>query len=130
LCAACSDGEISDEELTAAAEHLAPVLEQLGSVQRPERVLRNALRLLDDEKLIDETVGIFGETFAQEVLASIAGELEEIVGADDDVSEDEVAFVDAVIERWQIAPAEGDEEGEEDGEEDEEEDEEDEEEDE
>ncbi|MBK9259509.1 MAG: peptidase C1 [Polyangiaceae bacterium] len=122
LCAAGADGEISDEELSSAAEHLAPVLEQLGSNQRPERVLRNALRQLDNDGIIDETVDILGETFSQEVLASIAGELEDIAGADD-VAEEEVAFVDAIIERWQIEPSEGDEEDAEDEEEEEEEDE-------
>jgi segregation and condensation protein B len=66
------------------------------------------LRLLDTEGLVEETIDIFGEIFSQEVLASIASELEEIAGADD-VSEEEVAFVDAVIERWQIEPAEADE---------------------
>jgi hypothetical protein len=47
---------------------------------------------------------VLGGAFSQEVLASIAGELQEIVGADDDVSEEEQAFVDAVIERWQVEP--------------------------
>lgn len=126
LTAAGADGDISEDELASAAEHLAPVLEQMGSVQKPERVLRNASRLLGKEDLIEETLEIFGETFSQEVLASIAGELEDIAAADD-VSEEEAAFVDAVVERWQIQPAEGDEEeaeDEEEGEEDEEEEEE------
>lgn len=108
LYAAGADGDISDEELSSAAEHIAPVLEQLGSVQKPERLLRNALRLVDNEALIEETIGIFGETFSQEVLASIAAELEDIAAADD-VSEEEAAFVDTIVERWQIQPAEGDE---------------------
>lgn len=123
LTAAGADGDISEEELQAAAEHLAPVLEQMGSVQKPERVLRNALKLVEEEGLIEETLDIFGETFSQEVLASIAGELEDIAAADD-VSEDEASFVDAVVERWQIAPDDGDEEeGDEEEEEEDEEDE-------
>ncbi len=108
LTAAGADGDISEDEVQAAAEHLAPVLEQMGSVQKPERVLRNALRLIEEEGLIEETLDIFGETFSQEVLASIAGELEDIAAADE-VSEEEASFVDAVVERWQIQPAEGDE---------------------
>ena len=129
LRAAGADGDISDEELEATAEHLTPVLEQLGARQGAEKVMRNALRSLDDERRIEETVEILGGAFSQEVLASIAAELQEIVGADDDVSEEEQAFVDAVVERWQIEPAEG-EEDEEDGEEEEDEDEDEEEEDE
>lgn len=120
LVAAGADGDISEEEVNSAATHIAPVLEQLGSVQKPERILRNALRLVENEKLIEETIDIFGETFSQEVLASIAGELEDIAAADD-VSEEEAAFVDTIIERWQIQPAEGDEEEEEEEESDEEE---------
>jgi uncharacterized tellurite resistance protein B-like protein len=109
LHAAGADGDISDQELQATAEHVAPVLETLGSRQSAEKVLRNALRLIEDEALLEETVQILGETFNQEVLASIAGELQDIVSADDDVSEEEQAFVDSVIERWQIEPAEGEE---------------------
>lgn len=110
LRAAGADGDISEEEAQATAEHLAPVLEELGSRQSPEKVIRNALRLLGDEDLVEETVHLFGETFEQEVLASIAGELQDIVGADEDVSPEEQAFVDAVVERWQIDPAGSDEE--------------------
>ncbi len=112
LVAAGADGDISEDEVNQAAEHLAPVLEQMGSVQKPERVLRNALRLVEEEGLIEETIKIFGEVFPQEVLASIAGELEAIASADD-MSEEEATFVDAVIERWQIEPSGGEEEGEE-----------------
>lgn len=120
LVAAGADGDISEEELDVAAEHLAPVLEQMGSVQKPERVLRNALRLIEKgaNDVVEETLDIFGETFSQEVLASIAGQLEEIAAADD-MSEEEASFVDAVIERWQIQPAEDEDEDEEEDEEEE-----------
>jgi len=119
LRAAGADGEISDEEIQATAEHITPVLEQLGSKQSAERVLRNALRLLQEDEVVEETIGILGETFSQEVLASIASELEAIVGSDEDVSEEEQAFVDGVIERWQIEPAAEDEEDDESDEDDE-----------
>lgn len=115
LHAAGADGDLSDEELGAAAEHLAPVMEQLGSRQSVEKVLRNALRLSGDERLLEETVDLFAGVFSQEVLASIASELQEIAAADDDVSSEEQAFVDALVERWQIEPG-GDAEDEEDAE--------------
>lgn len=118
LRAAGADGDLADDEITATAEHILPVLEQLGSRQSAEKVLRNALRRLGDEQLVEETIDILGEVFSQEVLASIASELQEIVGSDDDVSEEEQGFVDAVVERWQIEPAE-DEGDEEEGEDDE-----------
>jgi hypothetical protein len=106
LHAAGADGDLSDGELQATAEHITPVLEQLGSRQSAEKVLRNAVRRLDDEALLEETIDILGETFSPEVLASIASELQDIVGSDDDVSEEEQSFVDVVIERWQIGPDE------------------------
>ncbi len=113
LRAAGADGELSDEELDATAELLAPVLEQMGSRQSPPRVMKNALRLIEEEEHVEATVDLLGSTFSQEVLASIATQLMAVVAADDDISEDEQAFVDAVIERWQVQPA-LDEEGEED----------------
>ncbi len=108
LRAAGADGDLAEAEIAVAAEQIAPVMEQLGSRQSPEKVLKNAVRRLGDDRLVEETIDVFGEVFAQEVLASIASQLQEVVGADDDVSEEEQAFVDAVIERWQIEPSEGD----------------------
>jgi uncharacterized tellurite resistance protein B-like protein len=107
LHAAGADGDISDAELQATAEYLAPVLEQLGSRQSPEKVLRNALRLLDDGELLEDTADVLAEVFPPEVLASIASQLQDVVGADEDVSEEEQAWVDGIVERWQIEPAEG-----------------------
>ena len=49
---------------------------------------------------------MLGGAFSPEVLASIAGELQAIAGADGEVSTDEQAFVDGVIARWQVNPAE------------------------
>ena len=116
LNAAGADGEIADDELAAVAEHVTPVLEQLGSRQSPEKLLRNTARRLGDEALLEQTIDVLGGAFSQEVLASIAGELQAIVGADDEVSEEEQAFVDAVIERWQVEPsAEGEDEEEDEG---------------
>lgn len=102
LHAAGADGDISDDELRTTAEHVAPVLEQIGSRQSAEKLLRNARRRLDDDELLEETIDLLGECFPAETLAAIAAQLQEIVGADDDVAEEEQGFVDAVIERWQI----------------------------
>jgi uncharacterized tellurite resistance protein B-like protein len=126
LRAAGADGDLADEEIGAVAEHITPVLEQVGSRLSAEKVLRNTMRLLGNEALLEETIDLLGSTFSQEVLASIAGELQEIVGADDDVSEEEQGFVDAVIERWQVEPGEAEDDEEEDDEEEDDEDDEDE----
>ena len=106
LHAAGADGEISDDEGQAIVAHITPVLEQLGSRTSPEKLLRNTLRHVDDEALLEHTVDVLGGAFSPEVLASIAGELQAIAGADGEVSTDEQAFVDGVIARWQVNPAE------------------------
>ena len=121
LHAAGADGELSEDEVHAAAQNLAPVLEELGSRQSPEKVIRNALRLIEDEGLLEETVEVLGEYFSQEVLASIASQLQEIAGADEDVAAEEQAFVNSIVERWQVEADEDDsedDEGDEDNEDD------------
>ncbi|MBK8257473.1 MAG: TerB family tellurite resistance protein [Polyangiaceae bacterium] len=105
LRAAGADGDLSDAELNAVAEFLEPVMEQLGSRQSAQKVLRNAVKFIDDDRVIEETVDLFGEAFSQETLASIASQIEEAAGADGDVAEEEAAFIDAVVERWQIEAA-------------------------
>jgi hypothetical protein len=117
LHAAGADGDISDEELQAMAEQVAPVLEQIGSRQSAERLLRNARRHLDDEELLAETVDLLGECFPQEALAAIAAQLQEIVSAAADVAQEEQDFVDSVIERWQIEAGDADDEDEDEDEE-------------
>ena len=111
LAAAGSDGELSEEEIAQVAEHLAPVLEQVGGNQNVRGVLKHALRLLEEDGTVEESIQLIGQFLPQETLASIAGELQEIAGADG-VSEEEQQFVDAVIERWQIEGTEDEEEGE------------------
>jgi hypothetical protein len=108
LHAAGADGEITDEEGQSIVAHITPVLEQLGSRTSPEKLLRNTLRHLEDAALLEHTVDVLGGAFSPEVLASIAGELQAIAGADGEVSEDEQAFVDGVIARWQVHPVEAD----------------------
>ena len=101
LASAGADGEISEEELEMIAEHLAPVLEQVGGHPNVRGVLKHALRIVDDQRTLEESIDLLGAHLPQETLASIASELEEIAGADG-VSNEEAEFVDAVIERWQI----------------------------
>lgn len=107
LRAAAADGELADEELQATAAHVAPVLEQLGSHEDAYTVLYNTqANFLHDEDLVWATVDVFPEVFSQEVLASITGQLQYVVGSDDHVAEAEQSFVDTVVERWQVVPAE------------------------
>ncbi|TLD17299.1 uncharacterized protein PgNI_00182 [Pyricularia grisea] len=114
LRAAGADGQVAEEEMQGAVDHLAPVLEELGSKQNADAVLRNThARFGDDDALVWDTVDVFREVFAPEVLASITAQLQDIIAADDEVSEEEQHFVDTVIDRWQVAPAAEEEEEEE-----------------
>ncbi|MCU0686116.1 MAG: C1 family peptidase, partial [Polyangiaceae bacterium] len=60
LRAAGADGEIGDDELTSAGQHLAAVHQQLGSELEPRRVLKQALRRLGEDALVEETITLFG----------------------------------------------------------------------
>ncbi|PVI02454.1 cysteine proteinase [Periconia macrospinosa] len=119
LRAAGADGELAEEELHATGEHVTPVLEQLGSHEDADTVLYNTqANFIHDDDLFWESVEIFPEFFSQEVLASIIGQLQEIISSDDHVDDAEQSIVDTIIERWQVGPSgDGDEEEEEEGEE-------------
>lgn len=104
LRAAAAEGDLENAELDQIADYLTPVLEQLGATQSPAKVMQNAMRHLGNEELLEDTVEAFGQGFPPEVLASIAQQLQDVVAADDEIAPEEQAFVDAVIERWQVEP--------------------------
>jgi hypothetical protein len=101
LQAAGADGDISEEELGEIASYMESVLEALGSRYSAEKVLRQATRRLGDQDLLDETVSVLGEHLSQEALAGIVQHVQEAVESDE-ASEDEQAFVDSLVEAWQI----------------------------
>jgi uncharacterized tellurite resistance protein B-like protein len=107
LAAAGADGSISEEEMEQIAAHLTPVLEQVGGNQNVRGVLKHARRVAGDPSILKESIDLLGEYLPAETLASIAGELQEIASADG-MSDEEQELVDAVIERWQIEPGDGD----------------------
>ncbi|KAL8306538.1 hypothetical protein RB597_002974 [Gaeumannomyces tritici] len=113
LKAAGTDGEVADEEWANMAEHLAPVLEQLGRHPDADTLLHNTFESFNDDELVDETIALFGEFFETDVLASITGQLQETIASDGEAHEDEQAFVDRVIAEWQVGDGEDEEEGEE-----------------
>ncbi|KLU91290.1 hypothetical protein MAPG_09811 [Magnaporthiopsis poae ATCC 64411] len=102
LKAAGADGEVADEEWANMAEHLVPVLEQLGTHPNADALLHNTFESFNDDELVDETIALFGEFFATDVLASITAQLQETIGSDGEAHEEEQAFVDRVISEWQV----------------------------
>ncbi|QJY47470.1 C1 family peptidase [Pseudonocardia broussonetiae] len=123
VAVAAADGEVDDAELAQAALLLQPVLDSLSSSMSPEKLLRKAQALFDGddaEDLIGETIVLFAEHVPADVLASLLGQLREVVEAGDGEDEDETEVLDAIVVAWQVeefvsdeAEVEGEEEGEE-----------------
>eukprot|EP01139_Manchomonas_bermudensis_P026056 Amastigsp_a848049_15.p1 type:complete len:453 gc:universal Amastigsp_a848049_15:1381-23(-) len=116
MAAARADGDIDGSELEQAIEHLTPVLKQLGSSVQASKLAKNARAHLRNKALINETIALFGEAFDASVLASIARQIQDIVGADDDVADGEERFVNRLVSQWQIDPALMEDDGEDEGE--------------
>ena len=119
LHAANADGEITEEEIDEIAGYLGQTYEALGSSHDPAKVLRNCLRSLEDERLLHESVELFGAHLPNTALASIVSSLQEVIGVDG-LAEEEEGFLYELVEAWQIdeaahaeEEAEGDEETEE-----------------
>ena len=101
LQGAGADGDISDDELQEIAGYLQRTFDQIGSRYAPSKVLKNCLRSLDDEALLQESVSLLGEHLPKSALASITSSLQEVVGVDG-LSEEEESFVFTLVEAWQI----------------------------
>ena len=67
----------------------------------PAAVMERTLPLLENRELADETIAILGEHLSKAALANVVANLEQVVSADE-LHEDEAAFVDALIQTWQI----------------------------
>jgi C1A family cysteine protease len=116
LHGAGADGDLTDEELQGVAGYMETVLEQLGSRYNAEKVLRKAIKRLDDEALLQESVELLGQHLPKSALAGITTHLQEVAGGDG-LSDEEESFVNDLIEAWQIAEGdEGEDESEDEGE--------------
>ena len=102
LYAANADGEVSDEELDELGTYLEHTLAVLGSPYEAAAVLNAAIEALDSSGIVSDTVEILGRHLDSEALALIAGDLEQVVGADG-LSDDEDALVWDLISAWQLA---------------------------
>lgn len=101
LCAAGVDGEISDDEEDQVKDDLSEFLDLLGIDRKPKKVLRRAMRMLDDEDLVEETLEIMGNHLPAEGLASLANTLIRVAGVDE-LSEDEEDFIHSLVSYWQL----------------------------
>lgn len=101
LHGAGADGEISEEEIEQIAGYLQQTFDQLGSRYNPAKVLKNCLRSLDDQALLEESVALLGEYLPKPALASITTSLQEVIGTDG-LADEEENFVFELVEAWQI----------------------------
>jgi hypothetical protein len=105
LYAAGADGDISDDEIAEIAGYMSDVLEQIGSRYSAEKVLKNALRNVVNEDLIEESIQLLGEHLSKSALAGIVARMQEVVGVDG-LSDDEENVVNQLVEAWQIEEGE------------------------
>lgn len=101
LYAANADDELSDEEYNAISEYMDETIEKLGVEMKAKKILRNAVKDIEDFELIEESVALMGEYLSTEMLAKIVSDLEAVIGVDG-LSEDEANFLYELIEPWQI----------------------------
>ena len=83
------------------AEYLQHVLHVLGLPSNVERLLRNCLRHVEEDALLQESVAILGEHLPHELLASITNDALRLASADG-LTEEEASFAYSLAEAWQI----------------------------
>lgn len=103
--AAAADGDVSEQELEEIAGYMKETLESLGSEYSSLKVLRACLKNAENEELMKESVALLGKHLSNEMLATIAGDVEAIIGTDD-LSEEESSFVDWLNSEWQLGGSE------------------------
>jgi hypothetical protein len=106
LRAAAADGTISEEELQRIADYLGQLLEELGSSSDAIGVLKSCFKALDDEALLQESVGLLGEYLTEKHLLDVIDSLQRVSAADG-VADEEAGFVCGLVEAWRLGARSG-----------------------
>lgn len=101
LVAAGADDEINEAELESISTFLGEILEILGSELSPKKVLRQAKHHLQNTSLLEETIELFANHFSAEQLAGFTEQIAAVAGADE-MCQEEVDFINQLIQAWQI----------------------------
>jgi uncharacterized tellurite resistance protein B-like protein len=104
LAAAGADGDISEQEVEALSAHVQEMLAKIGSQLSAKKVLQFALKHLDDEKLLEDSITLLGAHLSSGMLASIVNSMKEIAGADE-LDQGEQDFIDLLVEAWEVGAA-------------------------
>ncbi len=116
LYGAGADDDLSDEELSEITSYMETLLELLGVEMKTEKLIRNALKHVENEELVYESIELLGEYLSSEMLARIIQDVEELIGVDD-LADEENDFLSELVESWQVEDDGDDSEDEEDDEE-------------
>lgn len=108
LAAAEEDADVSEATLSSMASSLDDAFQQLGCPFEADRVLRQAVSLVDEGALIDDSIVLMGEHFEEEALAAVVRAAAEGAGVDDLSGAEEGTLAD-LVDAWLggAAPREG-----------------------
>ncbi|MBL8019135.1 MAG: hypothetical protein JNM27_05685 [Leptospirales bacterium] len=103
--AAAMDGEVSEDEIDSIATYMDETLDSLGSDLEAGKVLRVARKMAENEELVEESVKLLGKHLSNEMLATIANDVQQVIGTDD-ITDEEQEMLDWLNSEWQIEESE------------------------
>lgn len=103
-----AEEDFSRTERKEVLKYIQKTFQKLGSQYEAKKVLEYVWHNNKaDEELLEETVELLGEYLSEEMLATIAQDLESVVGSDE-LSEEESEFLDYIRDEWEITGEEED----------------------
>lgn len=108
LAGAEADADVGESALGTIASALDEAFQRLGSPYEADRVLREALSLIDESALIDDSIVLIGEHFDEDALADIVRKAGQAAGQSDLSGAEEGTLAD-LVDAWLggAAPREG-----------------------
>ncbi len=101
LQAAGADADISDTEIEELSGYLQEIIDSIGVKTSVDKLIKRATNYLKDEKMLEDSMELFGNYFSSTMLASIINSLTAIAESDE-TSEGEQTFLDTLVQRWQV----------------------------
>lgn len=99
LAAADADAELGEPTFGVVASALDDAFTRLGTPVEADRVLRNALPLIEDSALHDDSIVLIGEHLDEEALAELV-RFAAVAAGLDDVAEVEEGTVAELVDTW------------------------------
>ncbi|MBR4265917.1 MAG: TerB family tellurite resistance protein [Bacteroidales bacterium] len=100
ITAAAIDGELSDEEIEAAATHLKNILKLFKIKMNPKKIILHCIDIaLNQDEFLEETLAIFKQYLSVGALANIYKQMLEVASSDG-LDEEEEDFIDQIADIW------------------------------